>query len=251
MAKSSGFVLAESRVKPRLIASIDGLEKCGKDHFSFTAPGPIAVISIDTGLEGVIQKFQKDKKIYVSDHQLPLTEGMTIEKAAELSRVVWKGIRADYADALATPDIRTIVCDTGTEMWESCRMSWFGKLTEVMPHHYAKPNGEWRNLVRMAFDGDKQVLFLHKLKDEYVGKNRTGEFKRSGMSDMGFLVQMAGRCWKDAAVQAVPDKFHFLITDCRHKPELEGLDFPGEECNFPTVASWVLYGDDQHVKEFL
>ena len=243
------FTEAASKIKNRLIMTIDALEKSGKNHLAFSAPDPIAIISLDVGLEGVLQKFKK-KRIYVSEHRLPITTGMSDAKALEISLKVWKAIRQDYCDALDTKEIRTIICDTGTEMWENCRLSWFGKLTEVLPHHYAKPNKEWSDLVRMGYENDKNVIWLHKLKDEYTGNKRTGEYKRAGQSDMGFLVQVAGRAWKDPKVSTVPDKFHYTVTDCRFNPEIEGLDFGGEECNFPMIASYALYGDDSKMKEF-
>lgn len=248
--KKGGFQLASSEIIPRLISSVDGLEGCGKNHFAFTAPGPMAVISLDTGLEGVVQKFQKDKEIMVAEYDMPITFGMNTQQISTLAQKLWTGIKTDYLDALATKEIRTIICDTGSEMWEACRLAWFGKLTEVLPHHYTKPNGEWRDLVRLAYAEKKQVIFLHKMKDEYKGKDKTGDFKRSGMSDMGFLVQVAGTNWKDPRESSVPDKFHHTITKCRFNTELEGLDFAGEECNFPNVASWVLFGDGEHTGEF-
>jgi hypothetical protein len=249
--KSKGFIKAGSDTVKRLIMSIDGLEKNGKNHFAFTAPGPLAVISLDNGLDGVVQKFQREKEIYVAQYRSPIQTGATAQDVSNSAQATWKGIATDYLEALETKEMRSVILDTGTEMWETLRLARFGKLTQVMPHHYGPVNAEWRDVVRQAYDHDKHVLYLHKLKDDYVNDKRTGEYKRSGMSDMGFLVQVAGRCWKDPKVTEVPDKFHFTISDCRFNPELEGLDFAGEECNFPFVASYVLYGDDQHAREFL
>lgn len=253
--RTGGFVKAGSETRKRLIVAVDGLEKCGKNHFAFTAPGPIAVQSFDIGIDGVVQKFQKEKDIYVSERRLELPGVLIKEAEAQVvsnaAQKAWKEITGDYKDALATKEIRSLIWDTGTEMWEILRLARFGKLTQVMPHHYGPVNAEYRDLLRLAYDGEKHLIILHKMKEAYKNDKPSGEYKRAGMSDTGFLVQVSGRVWKDPGESAVPDKFHFTIEECRFNPELEGLDFAGKECCFPMVASYVLYGDDEHVEEFL
>ena len=49
-----GFTRANSVVRRRLILSIEALEGAGKTRFTLTAPGPIAFLNFDYGLEGVI-----------------------------------------------------------------------------------------------------------------------------------------------------------------------------------------------------
>lgn len=235
----------------RIILSIDGLEGSGKDHLALSGPGDVAVISLDEGLEGVVDKFTGQKRVLVSKHDMPVFQGMSQNESSALATKIWKQIRTDYRDALETKGVRTIVCDTGTEMWEICRMSWFGKLTQVMPHHYAQPNREWADIVRLGYAHGKNVAWLHKLKPEYVNDKNTGDYKRSGQSDMGFLVQAYGRALKDKKEPGVPDKFSFLIEKCRFHPEVEGLQLSGEDCNFPLIASFVLYGDESHAEEFI
>jgi len=73
LLKGTGFDLADTEVKPRVILSVEGREKEGKSHLAMTAPGPIGIINMDLGLEGVVHKFARDKKIYVSSYQLPST----------------------------------------------------------------------------------------------------------------------------------------------------------------------------------
>lgn len=244
---SKGFVRAEAEVRKRLICAIDGLEKQGKTHFALTAPGPIAVISTDIGLDGVIQKFQKKKEIWVAEHKIDvpgLIRDTDIQVVSKAAQTAWKELGNRYQEALETPEIRTIIWDTATEFWEILRMARFGKLTQVMPHHYGPVNAEFRELLRRAHDlDDKHLILLHKMKDQYVNDKRTGEVKRAGMADTGFLVQVAGRAWKDDKEPAVPDKFHFTIAECRFDPELEGVDLSGADCTFPSLCAAVLGGE--------
>jgi hypothetical protein len=58
-----GFTRMNSQPKPRLILSIEGLDKSGKSNLAFTAPGPLGYLEFDIGAEGVVEKFQDDKVI--------------------------------------------------------------------------------------------------------------------------------------------------------------------------------------------
>jgi hypothetical protein len=71
---------ADPDVLPRLLMAIDGPQKGGKTHFALTAPGPIGILNIDNGLEGVVEKFyDKGKTIGVKKVTLP--EKLTQESA--------------------------------------------------------------------------------------------------------------------------------------------------------------------------
>ena len=56
-------------IRHRLIISVDGHEKQGKSHFALTAPQPIALFDVDTGLEGVVEKFEHTKGIYQNTYR--------------------------------------------------------------------------------------------------------------------------------------------------------------------------------------
>lgn len=258
-----GYKRAGSPTARRLILSLDGLEKQGKNHFAFTAPGPIAVISLDIGLDSVVQKFQDKKEIWVADYRAPV--GLTgnkkkptaeeMQELANLCSETWAMICREYLEVL-DGGARTVIVDTGSELWELLRMARFGKLTQVMPHHYGPVNAEYREFIRTAYDRtidkgypvDVNLILLHKLKDEYKndssGKGqKTGEYKRSGMSDTGFLVQCNGVAWRDDEERKVPDCFHMTIQDCRQNAGLAGMDLQGTECDFPTLAALALDAD--------
>ena len=258
---SGGFIRATKKRSRRLIASIDGLEKQGKDHFALTAPGPICVISTDNGLDGVVQKFQDQKEIYIAEYRLGSignTNGKkrTLEDQAEVSAIcskIWENIVRDYNDALNS-GARTVIVDTSTELWEILRMARFGKLTQVMPHHYAPVNAEFDGFIKDAYEHENvNLLLLHKLTEEWKnsadGKgSRTGEYKRSGFKGVAFAVQANTVVWRDPEESKIPDCFHVTVQDCRDDPTLNGVDLSGEECNFPTLAALILGGDPE---EFL
>ena len=254
---SGGFRRADTPIARRIICSIDGLEKQGKDHFSLTAPGPICVISTDQGLDGVVQKFQAKKEIYIADYRISLAatglKKRTLEDMQELSSAcnkIWSNIVRDYNEALES-GARTVIVDTATELWEILRMARFGKLTQIMPHHYAPVNAEFDGFIKDSYEHPGvNLILLHKLKEEWKnsadGKgNKTGEYERAGFKGVAFAVQVNAVVWRDKDEEKVPNCFHITVQDCRHDPSLNGLDLAGEDCNFPTLAALVLGGEPE------
>ena len=138
--------------------------------------------------------------------------------------------------------VRTVVMDTASEVWELLRMAAFGKLDHVMPHHYGPVNAEYRGLLRMAYVSDKNLILLHKVKNEYINDKRTGNYERAGFTDTGFMVQVNVRCWRrlNGDKQLV---FGMTIDDSRQNADVAGMELEGEMCSFPMLAS-VVTGTD-------
>jgi len=204
----------------RIILSVEGAEKQGKTHFALTAPGPTILFSLDIGEEGVVQKFSD---VYV----MPMG-GSNHE--AEFSR-----FRSVYSEMLADKDVRTIVLDTATEVWELLRMARFGKLTQVMPYQYGPVNAEYRAMIREAYESDKNLILLHKVKAKYVNDKKTNEWERAGFADTGFLVQVNAMVYRDDD----GGEFNIYIRDCRKNPDLAGETLSGPLCNFEILSQMV------------
>lgn len=242
---AAGFQRADQPTKKRLIISVSGVEKSGKTHFALSAPPPIGVINLDIGLDGVVQKWQGEREIYVMDVRVNVQElkGVDIKDAASEADKAYKKLVKAYKEVLG--DMRSIVWDNATEVWELLRMARFGKLDHVKPHHYAPVNAEYRELLRMAYDQDKtNLILLHKVKDEYANDQRTGKRVRAGFSDTGFLVQCNATAWRDYGSKTdgpppVPDCFHLSVDDCRQNAELSGMDISGADLNFPALAALI------------
>jgi len=237
--EQAGFVRAAEDVKRRLIMAIDAREKSGKSHFALSGPEPVAVINLDVGLDGVVQKFQSDKEIWVQDIPVNIQElkELTPQMAAKEADRAYQQVLKAYKAVLG--EARTIVYDNATEVWELLRMARFGKLDHVKPHHYGPVNAEYRELIRMAYDQSvTNLILLHKMKDEYIDDKRTGLVKRAGFADTAFLVQMNALCYRGPE-ETVPDCFHMQIMDCRQNAELNNVDVSGADLNFPFIATLV------------
>lgn len=227
-----GFTSAKDiEIAPRIIMSIEGLEKQGKTHFALTAPGPIAMFSTDIGEEGVVSKF-KDKDIWVMSID-KVDENSTEQAPKEYAR-----FKTAYTDVLRGKDVRTVVIDTATEIWEILRMARFGRLTQVMPYQYGPVNAEYRALIREAYTYDKNLILLHKMKPQYINDKRTGEYERAGFGDTGFLVQVNAQVYRYSPSDG--GEFVIYVRDCRQNPDLTGEEFMGPMCSFPFLASQII-----------
>lgn len=253
-----GFGVANSAVKPRLVVSVEGLDKSGKNNFAFSAPGPLAYLPFDSGDEGVIEKFQTQKTIIRpmqngknNDYATRFEDGRAqTEATKEFTRFY-----GDYKRALKA--CRSVVVDTASEAWELLRLARLGKLTQVMPHKYVEVNSEYRDLIRDVFESDANLILLHKLKAEWKegkdGKgNKTGKFERAGFSETGFLVQINVRCYRlDVADREFPEDlgFRMEILNCRQNAAIQGEVLMNEMITFPMLGSLVLPDVDPSVWE--
>jgi len=236
-----GFSRVTGEVQHRLVMSIQGVQKTGKTSFGLSAPGPIALINLDMGDEGVVHKFIEKKAIYKNDYR-------TKHKMLKDDYVVlWEKLKDDYYTALDSPTLRTIIFDTATDGWELCRLARHGRLTNVIPRDYDQINFEFKSLVKEALNTNKNVIFVHHLKDEYVNVSTpkgimgrpTGSKIMAGFKKMPDVVQLV----METTTYDEKDEngygrrvFQARVLDSRHDPLLNGMDFVEDDFNFTTVA---------------
>lgn len=217
----------------RLIASIAGREKTGKTHLALTAPGPIIFFDIDIGTEGVVNKFQAEgKKIFVYSVRVP--KGA----AKDVYESMWSGLVSRLAVAYSL-NKGTVVVDTGSEEYELARLAHFGKLTQVMPHHYVEVNAEWREMMRLAYDSSMNTIYIHKMKPKWVNNQRTSEYELSGFGEMGYLSQVNLITYREDNSDGGAPDFSVLVQDCRQNPNVNGRVLRGPMCNFDFLLALV------------
>lgn len=221
---SLGFSPAPDTPKQRLICSIQGEEGTGKNHFTFTAPDPIAVQSTDVGTEGMVEKFVKQgKEIYIKNYDKPLTVGdlkdpALIEQTCSEAEAFMAQWESDFQALVQS--CRTIVWDTATDLWAILRWARSGRMEKIPPLWYAQMNLEYSNMVQLAFKHETNLFMLHKVKDEYANNERTGGKIRAGNNEGGYLVQV------EFTTQRGDDGFEFYIDKCRANDELQGELLP-------------------------
>ena len=234
MKLPSNFKEASTIIHPRLVLSIEGLPKAGKTHLALTAPGPIAYLNLDNGLESVINKFAGDKKIYVSNYDTPINP-RDVYPDIDKTIAVWHQLKQDFITALSS-GVKTVIVDTCTEMYELVRLARLGKLSQVQPFQYGLPNYEFKALLDESLKAvNVNTIFLHKMKDKYLKDKRTGEYERAGYSGIEYIVQVFLRIFFDS------DGFNIEIMDSRHDKSLAGTVITGNEvCNFQTIATMLM-----------
>jgi len=255
----AGFTPAQTKVRRRLIVSIEGDEKTGKNNFAFTAPDPIAVFSFDDGLEGVIEKFANgtavvggvaipNKTILVKDVRVAptLTGGsksvnVSIADPAFDYKGTWETFVRDYHTLLAAK-VRTIIWDTGTEVYELLRLFRFGKLSEVPANMWGPVKAEYRQLIRDAYDSHTNLIILHRMKPVYLNDKRTGAMEISGFSDVGYAVQVNLKTFREDSAEG--SDFSVKVLSCRQNGQLNGVLYEGMMCTFPWLAVDVLEDSD-------
>jgi len=229
-----GFSRVTGEVQHRLVMSIQGIQKTGKTSFGLSGPGPIALLNLDLGDEGVVQKYTSEKAIYKNDYRAKR------RMAREDYTALWEKLKNDYYTALDSPILRTLLFDTATDGWEMCRLARHGKLSQVLPRDYDFVNFEFKELIKEALHSNKNVIFIHQVKDEYINDKSTGNKIMSGFKKMPFEVQLVMETTtfdekdKDGLGNRI---FGARIVDCRHDPLLNGMDFIEEDFNFTTVAT--------------
>ncbi len=231
-----GFEEDDGEIHYRMLVGSDGLEKTGKSNFWMTAPGPIAGINLDIGLEGVIHKYSKQKKIWVLNYNIPPMKN-TAEYLPHLNI-----IRSAYEAAANHKDVRTLVVDTGTDLWELIRLAEFGTVNPKDPRGslaYTNCNMLYRGLIKMAYESDKNLVVTHKLDDEWVkvnGKNeKSGSMTRAGFKESSYLIQVNTRHTYDKQA----GEFGIEILDCRQNMQMSGYTLTGNDCTFAGLGQVV------------
>jgi len=227
-------------------------ERKGKTQFSLTAPGPIGFVALDRNAENVAIKAQQlGKTLHFAD----FTKGkyaapMLSKPDANFHKNRWKAINDTLLSLAEAPDIRSIVIDTGTQLYEDIRMALLGKLTQVMPHQYGQVNDELRSLIQKLNTSGKHLIVTHKYDKEYKNDKWDGKsYERKGWKDMAYQCQINLRhecemVKEDREEQVelgrtVRPQFCTVIEDCNQNPLLKGLELYDDESTFFELATRV------------
>jgi hypothetical protein len=261
----------------RIIANVFGEQRSGKDHFAFTAPGPLVLFNFDVGVEGVIERFVQGDGVpkrriivagdpsntrkgsrYPSYHVARPVPGIgqkrtdsgyldSVKKAAS---PVWERFISDLAEFYKS-EARTGIIDTGGAAYALAKFAFHGMDKGKPPPKddpYGQKTGElkaiFQGLIADGYNYNKNVLWLHRISEVWVGGAPSGQFKSAGYPDVAYECMVSLRM-RRTVKNKVP-VFSATVADCRHDQSLNGEVFEGKQCTFATVMS-IITGTDEEV----
>lgn len=253
----------------RVIANIEGPQKTGKDFFAFTAPDPIVVFNFDCGLEGVVERFiRKGKKIIVAgvpksglkypsyrfarpvpdkSEKLGRKDFGYLNRVKKLAGPIWERFINDLTEFYES-EARTGIIDTGGAAFGLAKFAFHG-MDKGRPDPKADPYGQksgdmktiFQGLVTDGYSYDKNMLWLHRVKEQWSGNQPTGKYIADGYNQIAFEVMMTLRTFKTTKRKATT--YGVKVMDLRGSldDQMEGEQFDGAQCDFATVMA-VLFG---------
>jgi hypothetical protein len=244
MKKLKGAEEIQASNLRRLVVRIGGREKQGKSTWALTAPVPIAYHNLNNRVEHVLDRFV-GRGIYEFKYDTLLA------KEQHEWKYMWDKFRGDFAEALGNTDVRTIVIDTETDLWEMRRLAQWGRESSV-PDQYGGLNKDIRNLYDAVISTDKNLIVISEMKKKYITKIVNTRGGKRELSEWDGSYEFAG--WSNAgakvevnleAVFNPEDKvFSTTIHNCGVNAMIAGQVFEGAESNFPFLASTVFPDTD-------
>ena len=211
------------------ILNASGKAKASKTDWPLrTAPEPVWYICLDpNGLEIAkrLRASGRDIRIKYHNHKRPgeADQRTYIAGWNEFKRSWYAAINANKG---------TLVVDTGTEMYEECRLAHFGKVEQIRGRYYGPVNTDMKVLFRDLQVSSLSACIIHKLKKEWVndasGEGRpTGNLVPAGWAEMedGYAAQGNVELWRDDSVMAEWVK--------RGRPSTGWLDEKSGDWKFP------------------
>lgn len=182
----NGFKKAAGASVPRLIGCSTGTYGTGRTHFWLTGKGPIGILSLDKGLEGVVEQFQEKKPIYFKEYDwAPTDQTFSQEDAIKLRDELVKDFYhlCEHAN--------TVVIDKENDIWELFRYAEFGEPSE-RPAKYAALNQRYKKFLNHPKSLTINAGYITDLKEKWVsaGQKSDGEMKVAGFSGIEGIVHV-------------------------------------------------------------
>lgn len=220
-------------VRKSLYMVVMGVTNSRKTTFSLSMPEPVAVFNFDGLLYDVVHRHYPDKKIISITDELVMIAKDSDEENQAQANVIWGRFKPTYYNALSVPlsEVRSISIDTTSHLWEIARWADLGKLMQIQAHHYGAVNQQFRSLMQSAKFGNKNVMFTHRVKDEWINNKATGNKTLAGFGDMADESEIF------LQTSVIMDSPEIRVLKCKPNPEKEGHTYKGDDqCNFAYIA---------------
>lgn len=236
------FKLATSLATPRIIAASVGGPGAGKTEFWLGAPAPVVMMSLDHGLEGVVDKFQER---YAEAHDGDLKQIRVVEYdwAPDASDEKQDGfqdeakkLRDRFIDdfTVACAHARTVVWDKETDVWNLFRYAQFGSPKADVARDFDKVNQTMRKWLNHPKSLSINFGLIQDVKEEWASQSKkTGGVKRAGFREVEGLVHI------DLWHERREGKFFTLVGKARGKGAADVQDKEFENLSFAQLGMLV------------
>ena len=245
--------LNNSVSEPRILRiATFGRPRTGKTHFAATAPDPIGVVPLDRNTRATLAKDMAalGKDVYIPDQDFirvgdPLALTAFQDKNEREGKKHYRAhvdrVKQCIWEMIVHPDVRTVVIDTGTALWEDILCANLGRSIQLKPLSRTVPNYEMQDLINSC---GKHLIITHRASDvwesvpdpEKPGQYkdvRTGRYKLSGFSHLEFFCNITIEHFRleENLTEVVNGKkvvvmpagaFGARVSNCQAQPELIG-----------------------------
>jgi hypothetical protein len=241
-----------------MMLSLEGDRGSGKSEFADSAPGPVAHLVLDRGIDSVLDNPNppptRSPNCVYKVVKVPKASQLRANQNENQYLPYWKAYHQDLLMALDSTDARTVVMDGDADSWELQRLAEFGRLTKVPPLMYDQVNSARRALYSRCYDSGKIVIGTARVKKVYADKldasgrvvlkedgspvrEWNGEYDKVGFQDGGYAWTVSCYCMYDEAKNV----FGVRIVDCKVDKlhGLKGQELWGMDCNFESLAAMV------------
>lgn len=199
------------------------LQKRGKTTFAFGMPKKgnkqdgLAYLQLDNNYEHALKK-ARSQYGKTSIHHLSYSATNPKDDLQAGAKARWERFIKDYDYCVS--HFPSVIVDTMSELYELRRVAEHGRTTGIVAIFYGGIYSDFRWMVRHALENNSNVLFLHRMGDEYVKNERTGNLKLAGWGGIAYESQMLLEHTRD-------EENHFLTTvrEATSDAMLIGMEF--------------------------
>ena len=219
-------------VEPVLLG-VYGEVKTAKSSIGLTFPRPMVYINFDQGfhraawrfphykvehlnnldsMADIINRTNGQSDVYLRTYQLPFV--WPGKKAQGYIQIYDNLLLHDFVALYSDPRIKSVVIDTGSLLWSFIcdthleRLNTFKPRENLLQYDYRRPNLDMRTIIGSARHYGKNLCVIHHVGGVYENRKqgkidvsvKVGE-TWSGWKEMGGLVDIVGRTYKEEVVQ--------------------------------------------------
>lgn len=219
--------------------SLYGARKTGKTTFALTAPKPLVVFDLESGVEEIEWRYVDNKEQVMV---VPLAEpllGVPKRSRPETAKTIYQDFLKQYNKYLEDKTTQTIVLDTWTAIWELCRNAYLQELGEesgnkrsqLLQIEYGEPNRRMKNILVQGRLHKKLVIVTQHARQKYIinpkGESVPGdELEPDGFKYTGDLADVVLYFTKDKRGDPPKTMPVAIIEDCRLTMAAEGVELP-------------------------